>query len=198
MNQSESSIHVFNPWYECQSNIKIRFFNYSWNVRPSVSLSVQPIKAELFDFRTWFFFKLTYPQLEVNPYMKVTSFPAFLSCADPRLSGETASEALAKCDSPCYLQSLLWSTRFSNGTNSPGCTLLYRQNFGRVWIKDSSQPCSVLDLRYFTILFACSSGLNRQTHTNRWNFNTYFLPSKSFPRQNLHWHWKREMRFQDL
>ncbi len=29
-------------------------------------------------------------------------------------------------------ESLLWSTRFSNGTNSPSYTLLYRQNFWRV------------------------------------------------------------------
>ena len=29
-------------------------------------------------------------------------------------------------------KSVFWSTRFSNGTNSPSYTLLYRQNFGRV------------------------------------------------------------------
>ena len=32
MNQSESSIDVFRPWYDCQGNINIKFINYSGNV----------------------------------------------------------------------------------------------------------------------------------------------------------------------
>ena len=34
---------------------------------------------------------------------------------------------------PGRRKSMFWSTRFSNGTNSLSYTLLYRQNFGRVW-----------------------------------------------------------------
>ena len=45
-------------------------------------------------------------------------------------------------------KSVFWSTRFSNGTNSPSYTLLYRQNFGRVhsqgWMdRDTDMICGV-------------------------------------------------------
>ena len=32
MNQSKSFVDVFRPWYDCQSNIEIKFLNYSGNV----------------------------------------------------------------------------------------------------------------------------------------------------------------------
>ena len=32
MNQSESFVDGFRPWYDCQSNIDVKFLNYSGNV----------------------------------------------------------------------------------------------------------------------------------------------------------------------
>ncbi len=49
---------------------------------------------------------------------------------------------IARANSP--RETLLWSTRFSNGTNSPSYTLLYRQKFWRVWCMpalDEHQIC---------------------------------------------------------
>ncbi len=33
MNQSESFVDGFRPWYDCQSNIDIKFLHYSGNVK---------------------------------------------------------------------------------------------------------------------------------------------------------------------
>ncbi len=32
MNQSESIVDIFRPWYDCQCKIDIKFLNYSGNV----------------------------------------------------------------------------------------------------------------------------------------------------------------------
>ncbi len=42
MNQSESFVDFFRPWYDCQSSIDIKFLNYSGNVYYGHIEIVQP------------------------------------------------------------------------------------------------------------------------------------------------------------